>query len=46
MFDLNTSIRIVGHVLIVVCVEYLPSWWHSMYATSLIVPVFMRYQLS
>ena len=46
MFDLNTSIHIVGHVLIVVCVEDFPNWWHLLYATSLIVPVFMRFQLS
>ena len=46
MFDLDTSIRIVGHVLIADCVEYLPYWWHFIYATSLIVPVFMRFQLS
>ena len=46
MFDLNTSIHIVGHVLVVVCVEDLPAWWHSIYATSLIVLVFMRYYLS
>ena len=45
MFDLDTSIRIVGHVLIADCVEYLPYWWHFMYATSLIVPVFMRFHL-
>jgi len=46
MFDLDTSIRIVGHVLVAVCVEDLPDWWHLLYATSLIVPVFMRFQLS
>ena len=46
MFDLNTSIHIVGHVLIEVCVEYFPAWWHSIYATSLIVSMFMRFQLS
>ena len=46
MFDLNTSIHIVGHVLVAVCVEDLPDWWHLIYATSLIVPVFMRFQLS
>ena len=34
MFDLKTSIRIVGHVLVAVHVEDLPAWWHSMYATS------------
>ena len=38
--------RIVGHVLIAVCVEEFPDWWHLLYATSLIVPVFMRFQLS
>ena len=46
MFDLDTSIRIVGHVLVAVCVEDLPVWWHPLYATSLIVPVFMIFQLS
>ena len=46
MFDLDNSIRIVGHVLIAVCVEGFPDWWHLLYATSLIVPVFMRFQLS
>ena len=46
MFDLNTSIHIVGHVLVVVCVEDLPYWWHPIYATPLIVPVFMRFHLS
>ena len=46
MFDLDTSIHIVGHVLIVVCVEDLPHWWHLLYATSLVMPVFMRFQLS
>ena len=46
MFELDTYIHIVRHVLIAVRVEYLPDWWHFMYATSLIVPVFMRFQLS
>ena len=46
MFDLDTSILIVGHVLVAVCVEDLPYWWHLLYATSLIMPVFMRFQLS
>ena len=46
MFDLDTSIHIVGLVLVVVCVEDLPYWWHLIYATSLIMPVFMRFQLS
>ena len=45
MFDLNTSIHIVGHVLVAVCVDR-PYWWHLLYATSLIMPVFMRFQLS
>ena len=45
MFNLDTSIHIVGHVLVAVCVEELPDWWHPLYATSLIVPVFMRFQL-
>ena len=34
MFDLDASIHIVGHVLIAVCVEDLPDWWHLLYATS------------
>ena len=46
MFDLNTSIRIVGHVLIIVCVKDLPAWCHSTYSNSLIMPVFMRFQFS
>ena len=46
MFDLDTSIHIVGHVLVAVYVEDLPDWWHLLYAASLIVPVFMRFQLS
>ena len=28
MFDLDISIHIVGHVLVVVCVEDFPDWWH------------------
>ena len=43
MFNLDTSIHIVGHV-VAVCVEDLPDWWHLLYATSLIMPVFMRFQ--
>ena len=46
MFDLDTSIHIVGHVLVAVCVEDLLDWWHIIYDASLIVPVFMRFQLS
>ena len=46
MLNLNTSIHIVVHVIVVDCVEYLPDWWHVIYAISLIVPVFMRFQLS
>ena len=46
MFDLDTFIHIIGHVLIAVCVEDFPNWWHSTYATSLIVPVFMIFWLS
>ena len=46
MFDHDTSIHIVWHVLLVVCVEDIPDWWHLLYVTSLIVPVFMRFQLS
>ena len=45
MFDLDTSILIVGHVLVEDCVEDLPDWWHFIYAISLIVPMFMRFQL-
>ena len=44
MFDLDTSIQIVGLVLVVVCVEYLPDWWHFIYVVSLIVPVFMIFR--
>ena len=33
MFDLDTSIRIVGHVLVAVCVEDFSDWWHLLYAT-------------
>ena len=32
MFDLNTSIHIVGLVIVAVCVEDLPDWWHPLYA--------------
>ena len=46
MFDLDTSIHIVGYVLVAVCVEDFPDWWHLLYATSLIMLVFMRFQLS
>ena len=46
MFDLNTSIHIVGLVIIVVCVEDLLDLWHLLYATSLIVPVLMSFHLS
>ena len=35
MFDLDTSIHIVGHVLVVVCVEDFPDWWHFIDATRL-----------
>ena len=46
MFDLDTSICIVGHVLVAVCVEDFPDRWNFIYVTSLIMPVFMRCQLS
>ena len=46
MFELDTSIHRVGHVLEVGYVEDFPDWWHFWYATSLIVPVFMRFQFS
>ena len=45
MFDLDTYIHIVGLVLVAVCVEDLLDWGHLLYATSLIVRVFMRFQL-
>ena len=45
IFDLSTSISIVGHVLVAICVEEFPAWWDSTYATSLIVLAFMRFQL-
>ena len=45
MFDLDTSIHTVGHDLVAVCVEYFLYWWHLLYATSLIMPVFMRFHL-
>ena len=45
MFNLDTSIHIVGHVLVADCVEDFPDWSHFWHATSLIVPVFMRFQL-
>ena len=46
MFDLDTFICMMGHVLVSVCVEYLWAWWNSTYDTSLIVSLFMRCQLS
>ena len=46
MFDFDTFIHVMGHVPVVVCVEYLQSWWNSIYATSLIVLVSMRCQPS
>ena len=45
MFNLDTSIHIVGHVLIAGYVEDLLYWWNFIYATSLIMPVFMRFHL-
>ena len=45
MFSLNTSTHIVGHVLIAVFVEDFSDWWHFIYSTSLIMPVFMRFQI-
>ena len=39
-------ISCIMHVLVAFCVEDLPYWWHFIYATSLIVPVFMKFQLS
>ena len=45
MFDLETSIHIVGHVVVAIYVEELPDWWHLIYSTSLIIPVFMSFQL-
>ena len=29
MFDFDTFIRVMGHVLVAVCIEYLRDWWHS-----------------
>ena len=46
MFDLDTSIHIVGHLLVADCVEELLDWWHFIYATSLIMPVFMIFEFS
>ena len=46
MFDLDTFICMMGHVLVAICVEDLRAWWNSIYSTSLIVLVFMRCQLS
>ena len=46
MFELDIFIHMMGHVLVAVCVEDLQAWWHSTYATSLIVSIFMRCQLS
>ena len=46
IFDLDTFIHVMGYVLIAVCVEDLQTWWHSICTTSLIMPVFMRCQLS
>ena len=43
MFDLETSIHIGVHALVSDCVEDLWDWWHFIYATSLIMPVFMRF---
>ena len=41
--NLDTSIHIVRHVLVEDYVEDLPDWWHFIYATSMIMPVFMRF---
>ena len=46
MFDPNTFIHVMGHVLLVVCVEYFRVCWHSIYSTSFIATKFMRFQLS
>ena len=46
MFEFDTFIRVMRHVLATICVEDLWVWWHSIYATSLFVPVSMRFQLS
>ena len=54
MFDLDTSICIVGHVLTIDCVEDLPEWWHFMLSPWLcqcswdfisrdLIPVYIRY---
>ena len=46
MFNLDTFIHVMGHVLVAICVKDLWDWWHFTYATSLIVSVFMRCHLS
>ena len=46
MFDLDTFIHMIRYELVAVCIEDLRSWWHSTYATSLIVPIFMRCHFS
>ena len=46
MFDLDTFIHMMGHVLAAICVEDLWAWWHFIYATSLTMPVSIGYQFS
>ena len=46
MLDLNTFIRVMGHVPVAVRVEDLQYLWHHIHATLLIVPESMRCKLS
>ena len=46
MIVCDTVIHVMGHVLAMICVEDLQVWWHSIYATSLIVPIFIIFHLS
>ena len=46
MFNLDAFIHMMGHVLVAVFVEYIQAWWHSTYATSLIVSLFVRCHFS
>ena len=54
MFNIDTSIHIVGHVLIADCVEDLPDWWNFMlppwschcswdFISRDLIPVYVRY---
>ena len=46
MFDLNTSIHVMGYVPSMICVEDLKVWWYFIYATTLIVIILMGFQFS